>query len=257
MSARRFFVEGARAVGEVVAIGERDAHKISHVLRLRGGDAIEIVDEAGRAFDARVRGDAAAVSAELVAERKASAAAPLRIDIAQGIPKGAKMDFVIEKATELGAASIVPLYSERSIVQDIGASKLERWRRLAKTAASQSDRRDIPEVTDPVRFDALLERFDLYDLVLMPWERAGREPLRARLPYLLEGAHRVLVVVGPEGGFADAEAERASGRGARMVWLGDRVLRSETAALAVLSVLSYVSDGHRPGQPQPIIGRNG
>jgi 16S rRNA (uracil1498-N3)-methyltransferase len=241
MSARRFFVEGAREAGERVAIGERDAHKIARVLRLGEGDELEIVDAAGRSFQARVRLEADGMHAELVAMSSAAPAPRLRIDIAQGIPKGAKMDFVIEKATELGAAAILPFYSQRSVVADLGDAKLERWRRLAQSAAAQCDRRDIPEVRTPSTFAALLERRSEYDLVLMPWERAESGPLRESLPGWLVGVQRVLAIVGPEGGFSADEAGLAGAAGARLVSLGTRILRSETAGLALLAILEYAS----------------
>jgi 16S rRNA (uracil1498-N3)-methyltransferase len=241
MSARRFFVDGSREAGERIAISERDAHKIARVLRLRDGDDLEIVDAAGRAFDARVRLEPDGMHAELVAVRAAASPPRLRIDIAQGIPKGAKMDFVIEKVTELGAGAVLPFYSRRSVVQDIGDAKLERWRRIAKTAAQQCDRRDVPEVRAPATFEALLEVYTEYDLVLMPWERAKSDPLRVLLPAWLQRANRVLVVVGPEGGFTTDEADLAIAAGARLVSLGERILRSETAGLAMLAVLEYAS----------------
>jgi 16S rRNA (uracil1498-N3)-methyltransferase len=241
MSARRFFVDGSREAGDHVAIGERDAHKIARVLRLHDGDELEIVDAAGHSFDARVRLEPHGLHAELVGMRAASTSPGLRIDIAQGIPKGAKMDFVIEKATELGAAAVLPFYSRRSVVQDLGDAKLERWRRLAKTASAQCDRRDVPEVHAPSTFEALLDRCADYDLLLMPWERAGPDPLRASLPVWLERAHRVLVIVGPEGGFTADEAELGRAAGAHLVSLGGRILRSETAGLAMLAILEYAS----------------
>jgi 16S rRNA (uracil1498-N3)-methyltransferase len=179
--------------------------------------------------------------AELVAMRAAETLPGLRLDIAQGIPKGAKMDFVIEKATELGARAILPFYSRRSIVQDLGDAKLERWRRIAKTAAAQCDRREVPEVRAPMTFEALLERSAEYDLILMPWERAASGPLRASLPVWLEGACRVLVIVGPEGGFTAEEAGLGRAAGARLISLGERLLRSETAGLAMLAILEYAS----------------
>jgi 16S rRNA (uracil1498-N3)-methyltransferase len=241
LSARRFFVEGTRSAGETVALGPRDAHKLANVLRLRDGDAIEVLDAAGHAFDARVRSVASGAHAELIAQRAAAPELTLRVEIAQGIPKGAKMDFVIEKATELGAAAILPFYSERGIVRDLGASKLERWQRLAQTAAAQCDRRDVPPIAEPQSFEALLGLFSSYDLVLMPWERAGGAPLRAVLPGLLEGVRSVMVLIGPEGGFSPNEVARAADLGAHPISLGERILRSETAALAVLAVLTYLA----------------
>jgi 16S rRNA (uracil1498-N3)-methyltransferase len=241
MSARRFFVDGAREAGERVAVGERDAHKIARVLRLRDGDEIEIIDSTGRTFDARVRVEPDGIHAELVAARAAAPKLGLRVDVAQGIPKGAKMDFVVEKATELGAAAILPFYSQRCVVQDLADAKLERWRRLAKSAAAQSDRRDVPDVRAPLTFEALLDRCAEYDVVLMPWERVAAEPLRESLPKWLEGAQRALVIVGPEGGFSAEEAELGRAAGAHLISLGERILRSETAGLAMLAILDYAS----------------
>jgi 16S rRNA (uracil1498-N3)-methyltransferase len=241
MSARRFFVDGSREAGERVAIDERDAHKIARVLRLRDGDELEIVDAAGHSFAARVRLEPQGLHAELVAMHAPASSPGLRIDIAQGIAKGAKMDFVIEKATELGAAAVLPFYSRRSVVHDLGDAKLERWRRIAKTAAAQCDRREVPEVCAPSTFEALLDRCGEYDLVLMPWERAAPISLRVSLPAWLERVQRVLVIIGPEGGFTADEAELGRAAGARLVSLGGRIMRSETAGLAMLAILDYAS----------------
>ncbi|HTA39185.1 MAG TPA: RsmE family RNA methyltransferase, partial [Candidatus Acidoferrales bacterium] len=135
----------------------------------------------------------------------------------------------------------LPFYSQRSVVQDLGDGKLERWRRLAKSAAAQCDRRDVPDVHAPMTFEALLARCAEYDVVLMPWERAEAGPLREVLPAWLAAAHTALVIVGPEGGFSAEEAELGRAAGARLVSLGERILRSETAGLAMLAILDYAS----------------
>lgn len=238
MPARRFFVEGVRSTGETVAIAGSDAHKIARVLRLRDGDVIEIVDSAGASFSAAVTIEASAVNATL-GEKTAPAkrGADIDVSVAQALPKGQKMDFVVEKTTELGAGAILPFCSERAIAREASAAKLARWRRLAKTAAQQSGRADVPVVAGVSSYAALLDRFAEFDAVLFAWELAARVPLRERLPQLLAGARRVLIVVGPEGGFTHAEAEAASARGAAAIWLGERILRTETAALALLAIV--------------------
>ena len=240
MSARRFFVEGAHARGSRVIITGGDARKIVSVLRLRDGDRIEVVDSTGTAFDARLQVDGGLVEATLVDVLERAPDDRRSIDVAQAVPKGTKMDFVVEKATELGAAAILPFYSERSVVRDAGAGKAERWRRVAKAAAQQSGRRNVPAVESPIEFASLVSRFRRYDLVLFPWELADRVPLREALPALLAGARRVLVVVGPEGGFSHTEADAATAAGGRTVWLGHRILRTETAAMVLLAILEYV-----------------
>ena len=245
MSARRFFVEGLRAAGSVVDITGGDARKIVAVLRLRAGDRIELVDSGGTLFDAALSIDDGRVQATLTAvlpAEPASNAKPLRVDVAQALPKGQKMDFVVEKTAELGVETIVPFSSERSIAAGVGSAKLERWRRLAKTASQQSGRRTVARIEDPVAFDRLLERFSAYDVVLFPWELAPRVPLRDRLPLLLQSACTALVVVGPEGGFSHDEAGTAVARGAEMLWLGPRILRTETAAMALLAIIGAFAD---------------
>jgi len=241
VGARRFFVADAHEVGDRLTIAGSDAHKIAHVLRLRDGDEIEIADSAARVYRAALHVDGDAVRATLSERIDSPAPQPgLTIDVAQGVPKGAKMDFVVEKLSELGVASIIPIESERTIVRDLGSNKLERWRRLAKAAAAQSGRQTIAEVAEPVSFAKMLERFASYDTVLFPWELARVRPLRATLPELVAGARKILVVVGPEGGFSHAEAELAEAAGANVVSLGSSILRTETAALVLLAILRYL-----------------
>lgn len=242
MAARRFFVEGTQSVGSVVEIGGSDAHKLAHVLRLRPGDRIEIVDSTATAFAAAIETTGRVVRAgllEVVEDR--SPYESLAVEIAQAAPKGQRMDFVVEKCTELGATAIVPFFCERSVTRRLGAEKLARWRRLARVAAQQSGRHDVPPIREPMEFGALLETFDSYDAVLFAWELAPPAPLLARLESVLPACRRVLVAVGPEGGFTHAEAEAASGRGATLISLGRRILRTDTAAVALLAVMGALA----------------
>ncbi len=237
-AARRFFVEGRSEIGGSVEIAGGDAHKIAHVLRLRAGDRIEVIDSAAAAFAAAIEDVGPTVRATLLERVVEHSNRPaLEIDVAQAVPKGRRMDFVIEKCTELGAAAFLPFYSERSVGRNVGVEKLSRWQRLARTAAQQSGRLDVPRIAVPVEFNALAQRFDEYATVIFAWEMAQTEPLRDRLPSVLPDAGRVLVVVGPEGGFTHAEAELAERRGAMLVCLGARILRTDTAAIVLLAVI--------------------
>jgi 16S rRNA (uracil1498-N3)-methyltransferase len=240
VSARRFFVEGVREVGSIVEIDGSDAHKIVRVLRLRDGDAIEVIDSTGTLFAASIAIDGARVRARVESRttRADVSDASLEIDVAQAMPKGRKMDAVVEKTTELGVAAILPYYCERTVARNASDAKLERWRRIAKSAAQQSGRVSVPEVRAALpTFESLLERFGEYDAVLFPWELAPPALLRDSLPSLLDGARRALIVIGPEGGFAHEEAEKARLRGAALLWLGPRILRTETAAMALLAIV--------------------
>jgi 16S rRNA (uracil1498-N3)-methyltransferase len=217
-----------------------DARKVSLVLRLRAGDELELCDSSGRAFVARLSAGGERVRATLIATLEDPPAARLELVLAQAIPKGSKMDFVVEKATELGVARILPVVTERTQGGDaVREGKLERWRRLARAAAQQSGRRDVPEIEAPLAWEALCARFGEVDRALVPWELAPREPLRARLAELLAGARRVLVAIGPEGGLSHAEVECAVAAGAVTISLGRRILRTETAGLVACSALLY------------------
>lgn len=241
MGAAQFFVEGAYAAGQTVAITGGDAHKIVHVLRKRSGDRVEVVDSRAQRFDATLAIDGDSVRAELGAAAVSAERDALQIVVAQGLPKAQKMDFVVEKLTELGAQTIVPLISERSVALEPSEKKLERWRRLAKTASAQSGRDRVTQIAAPVSFDELLASFRDYDCVLFPWELAEHVALKTVLPQLIKNARRVLVVIGAEGGFSHAETERARESGAHVIGLGSRILRTETAALVVVAVLNYAA----------------
>jgi 16S rRNA (uracil1498-N3)-methyltransferase len=242
MGARRFFVPNAHDVGDVLSIEGADAHKIERVLRLRAGDAIEIVDSSSQLFDAALESVNGVVTARLISMQASSENAQFEITVAQGIPKGQKMDFAIEKLSELGAAAIIPFSSERTVVRDLGPAKMERWRRIAEAAAKQSGRTTLMAVSEPTTLEGVVSWFNAYDVVLMPWEVAESAPLRETLPPIVHEARRVLLVIGPEGGFSHAEAERAAAAGAHLITLGPRILRTETAALALVSILQYI--GH-------------
>jgi 16S rRNA (uracil1498-N3)-methyltransferase len=241
-AARRFFVEGAKEIGGTIEIAGADARKIEHVLRLNPGDRIVVIDSATRTFTAAIAGVGRVVRAEVLEEiLEESSGSALRIDVAQAVPKGHRMDFVIEKGSELGVETFLPFYSERSVGRGVGAEKAARWQRIARSAALQSGRKSVASVRDPTSFEALLARFGDYDRVLFAWELAEPEPLHRRLAEELPASGRVLVVVGPEGGFTHVEAELARNRGAAMLWLGPRVLRTDTAALVLLAVIGAVA----------------
>ncbi|MGH7727232.1 MAG: RsmE family RNA methyltransferase [Vulcanimicrobiaceae bacterium] len=240
MRRTRFFAEGIHRSGERIELAAGDAHALRVVLRARGGEALEIVDSAGRAFDARVAFDGSRTFAELLGERAPAALPRLELVLAQALPKGDKLDLVVAKTTELGVTEIVPFACERSLAR-VSAAKLERWRRIARSAARQCGLARIPAVAEPASFEALVARIAASERVLLPWELAETAPLRERLPVLLEGVRQVLIAIGPEGGFEAREVERACAAGAVAISLGTRILRTETAGLVLCAALRYAS----------------
>jgi 16S rRNA (uracil1498-N3)-methyltransferase len=236
----RFFVEGVHAAGDRVAFAADDARKLVTVLRKRSGDRVQVVDSGGIAYAATLDVDGRSVHATLGEPLdRGPVEASLRVTIAQAVPKGQKMDFVVEKATELGVHAIVPVRSARVTGHDTSPAKVERWRRIAKSAAQQSARVRVPAIADVHDWDALLRSFSAYDRVFVPWELAEPAPLRTTFERDLADANGVLIVIGPEGGFAAEEVQAARAAGATVISLGRRILRTETAALVVLAALFY------------------
>ncbi len=211
------------------------------MLRKRSGDEVDIFDSSGRAFRAVLDVGGDGVRAVLRSESAAPRPPGIEIALAQGIPKGAKMDFVIEKATELGIARIIPFVSERTQGGGDRAGKVARWRRLAMAAAQQCGRADVPAVDEPLEWERLCATMATFDRALVPWELAPGEPLRDRLPAAVAGARRVLIAIGPEGGLSHGEVESAIASGAVPLSLGARILRTETAGLVACAALLYAS----------------
>ena len=236
----RFFVEGVHAVGDVVDLSGADARKMRVVLRGRTGDRVEICDSGGNTFAASLVADDVGVAARLEERRSEAVEASREIVLYQSVPKGAKMDFVIEKATELGVARIVPVMTERTIGAASGDAKIDRWNRLARTAAAQCGRSRVPVVDAPVRWQDVVRLVRAAgDLVLFPWELAERVALRDALPELLTQPGRIAVLIGPEGGISHEEAAVAVAAGAHPISLGPRIFRTETAAMVLISAVLY------------------
>ncbi len=238
---RLFAPVPAEAPAELT-LGEERRHYLVHVLRLQEGDALELFDGTGRAFDARVL---ALAPLRLSLGPARTLPARRALAVLQGLPKGDKLEWVLQKGTELGAAGFYPVATRRSLVklerlEDARTqSKTARWQKIAEEAARQCGRSDVPQVHPP---QPLLEAARALPagtqlLVLDEEERALPlgEAFR-RLPR----EQPVALVVGPEGGLAREEVQALLALGARPVTLGRLVLRTETAALAALAVMGHI-----------------
>lgn len=246
---QRYFVEKQQFENDKVHILGDDARHIGKVMRGRAGDEIIVCDGQGRIvlvqLESIEQGEVVAAVIEEIAERSE---ARFRVGIAQSLPKGDKLETVIQKCTEIGAASFVPFLSERTVVQYDSKKeekRLQRWSKIAKEAAEQSHRSRIPDVVQPLTYKQLLKTFGEYDLVLFCYEKEDGQQLRDIVrPFAeerREGAANILVVVGPEGGFSEREADEASAAGASLTGLGKRILRAETAGMTALSCILYES----------------
>lgn len=235
MSAPRFFVDGPVTTGATIALRSDDAHHLSHVLRMRA-DAPIVVVAGGLVWDAVIA--AADCKTAHILRPSPDSGGDIGIDVTvlQALIKGAKFDDVVEKCVELGASRIVPMRCERSEA-DASGHKVERWRRIARAAAQQSRRNIVPAVDDVRSFAEALSAGGVPLLVAS--ERAPKgslaEALRANA-----GSTALAIAVGPEGSFTDAELAAAKEAGAAFVSLGPAILRTETAAAALLAAIASV-----------------
>lgn len=228
---RFFFDPENRTESRVQILGE-DAGHIARVLRMNVGDPLELCDGCGFDYEARITALAKdAVTAELLSRTESASEPQVEFVLFQGLSKGDRMETVIQKAVELGVAEIVPVEMKRSVAK---GDKLERWQKIATAAAKQSGRGRIPRVSSLLKSKDVVDRIAGFDLFLLPYEGGGRS-----LRTLLEGKspRRIGIWIGPEGGFDEAEV--ASAKGAQVITLGKRILRTETAGPAVLAALSY------------------
>jgi len=238
-------VQPADVTGDCLVLRGEEMHHL-RARRHRVGDQIDAIDGLGRYFRARLekvgRHEATAKVLETEEERGES---PLRLHLAAALVKGQRLDYAIEKATEVGVASITPMTTSRAVARPGSGNKLERWKRLAQAATKQSGRCRVPEIRPTSDFDALLEVFGRRCDVVLMGDPAGGRPLRGALG---SSVTDIGLLVGPEGGFSPEEAGRAEASGVVVFGWGCSVLRADTAAV-VLSAL-VLEEGSRAGSVQ-------
>lgn len=242
----RFFLPAAECRDAELQLTEREAHHALHVLRVRQGDRVSVLDGEGHEFRCEVL-SVARPAVRLKVVRTESATVPIcRTTLLQAIPKGKLFDFIIQKATELGAFRIVPLLTERVVTlldEMDGAHKAEKWRQVAIEAIKQCGALWLPQIEPPVTPAQFLARHEPIELPLIAALQGETchprrcfedfHATRGRMP------SSAAVWIGPEGDFTPTEAELILTSGAIPITLGPQVLRTETAALYCLSVIQY------------------
>ncbi|HWQ59220.1 MAG TPA: RsmE family RNA methyltransferase [Clostridia bacterium] len=240
----RFFVERKDISGGRAAVSGEDAKHMSLVLRLARGDEVILCDGAGTDYLARVEDmEKERVRLSIISSSASETEPETKVTIFQGLPKAGKLEEIIQKCVELGAAEIVPVSAARSVVKLTAhefENKLPRYRRVAYEAAKQSRRGLVPTVGGLVRMDEIDPA--AFDAFLLPYEEERGTTLKEALRRLGK-PRKVGVAIGPEGGFEPEEVARLCGKGARCVTLGKRILRTETAGPAVLAMLLYELEG--------------
>ncbi len=235
----RFFIAPSQVSGSRISITDEDVRHIAAVLRMKTGDALLLCDGRGAEYQVTISEiSKSAIQTEIVSQRHRETTAP-RITLCQGLPKFDKMDWIVQKATELGVTNIVPLVTERTIVKIRDEEKrIGRWQKICREAAMQSNRPDIPQVETIRSLRDFISSLNPGPgtLLLLPWEE-GTQPLKEVLKRT--PAMHIIVLIGPEGGFSSGEASLAREKGFHAVSLGPNILRTETAAIAVLSMIGY------------------
>ncbi|MFA6320847.1 MAG: 16S rRNA (uracil(1498)-N(3))-methyltransferase [Candidatus Omnitrophota bacterium] len=237
----RFFVPAEAVKGNIITISGNEAHHIIDVMRLRLSDKVVTFDGTGKEYAGIIKEVSRnSLMVEITETRAAQKKETSRITLLQALPKKEKMDYIVEKATELGVHSIDPILTERTIPDWSEAKKesqARRWRKIVLEAAKQCGRLDIPEVANISRFDDAVKRFELFDLKLIAILSEEAVPIKEAIKDFKSGS--VVIAIGPEGDFSLDEAESAKKHGFKPVNLGPRVLKSDTAGLALLSILNY------------------
>ena len=239
-----FFVEPSQIQGNHIFIDGPDVNHIRNVLRMNPGEEVNVTDGTGeKVYRCAIasRGEDK-VELNIMWAQEKGMELPSKIYLFQGLPKSDKMEFIIQKAVELGVYEIIPMATARAVVkldQKKAAAKVKRWQAISESAAKQSKRLLIPEVKEPVKFSEALKLASDLDVRLIPYELAEGMDGTRRIIQSVKPGQSVAVFIGPEGGFEEAEVELAKEAGFQAITLGRRILRTETAGMTVLSILMY------------------
>lgn len=239
----KFFVPRENIKEDIIIIEGGDVAHISKVLRMETGDALTLCDGRGIDYDAVISEINQKQIVCGIKSRSRSRTEPdLEVTLVQGIPKASKMDYIIQKTTELGISRIIPCTLSRCVVrlenQKAEEKKVERWRKISEEAAKQSGRGVIPEVCMPQNLDGAIEALKDFDIVFVPYECEEQNSIKSVLTSC-KAPKKAGFIIGPEGGFDISEIEKIRNAGIKTVTLGKRILRTETAGEAVLAMIMY------------------
>jgi 16S rRNA (uracil1498-N3)-methyltransferase len=243
MSRRRFYSQPESINGSHVTLSLEESHHLTHVLRMRPGDEAFVFDGLGceyRCSFESVRGDRALLTIQ--EPLTDSVESMLNLTLGQALAKGEKFDFIVQKATELGVRSIVPILADQGDVrlsEQLADKRLERWRRISLEALKQCGRRKLVELNNPRTVESLLEHDDSRRTrLVLAFSETGGEPV-PEAACSAGGAQEVIALIGPEGGWSARELSVFERAGAKLVTLGRRVLRTETAAIAAITLVQH------------------
>lgn len=239
----RFFIDKKDITDKYITIKGEDAKHISKVLRMKEGETLTLCDGCGCDYEAQIKSiDKTSVEAYIVSQKDNETEPNIKITLFQALPKAGKMEYIIQKCTELGIYKIIPCIMDRCVVklnsEGDAQKKTARYQSIAEGAAKQSGRGIVPIIEMPIRFDDAIKSFGEYDLAFVPYENEKDITLKDILQ-THKGVKSIAFIIGPEGGISDEEIKKLLSLDIKTLTLGKRILRTETASTAVLSMINY------------------
>ncbi|MBR3785036.1 MAG: 16S rRNA (uracil(1498)-N(3))-methyltransferase [Firmicutes bacterium] len=241
----RLFTDAANIGDKYIKITDKgDIKHMIKVMRLAEGDSVDVSDSMEWEYSTEIVSiDADEVLLAIVDKQKFAREPEVRVTLFQGVPKAGKMETIIQKCVELGVYAIVPVFMERTVVVEKGnfGKKLDRWQKISDEAVKQCKRGVIPQIEEQRSFKEMLPALADFDLILFPYENETGYSIKDCLRSIPadKKPETVAIVIGPEGGFSDKEAELMDEAGAARVTLGKTILRTETAGMAALAMTMY------------------
>jgi len=239
-----FFINNNQIKENKIIISGQDVNHIKKVLRKKVGDIITISNGKNKEYKCEINKIMdeyieTCILEEIVINQKDN----VIIDLYQGLPKGDKMELIIQKTTELGINKIIPVITKRVVVKlddNSKIKKVQRWQRIAEEAAKQCKRIDIPKIDNVTYIKDLVENLEEYDIVLLAYEDEKHEKIRELITNIKQVSRKIAIIIGPEGGFEKEEIDYLlKNKKVKSISLGDRILRTETAGLVVTAILKY------------------
>lgn len=238
-----FFVTPQQISGDKIRIEGGDVNHMKNVLRMKLHEKAEISDGESRTYLCEVEAYEEDVAIlHILEEMEVDTEPASKLYLFQGLPKSDKMELIVQKAVELGVYQVIPVAMKRSVVRlddKKAAKKADRWNSIAESAAKQAGRSRIPEVTMPLSYKEALKMAEELDVTLLPYELAGGMKVTREVIRQIKSGQSVGIFIGPEGGFEPEEVDAAVSMGAKVITLGRRILRTETAGFATLAVLMF------------------
>lgn len=248
----KFFINNNQIDNNTIIITGKDVNHISNVLRMKIGEEIQVCDtDTSNNYLVKLQNiDKEKIYCDIIEKIKSEAEPDINLKIFQGIPKSDKMELIIQKSTELGVKEIIPVQMERcvsKITPKDEKKKIERWQKISEMASKQSGRDIIPKVNNPVKVKDICNLINELDMIIVPYEKEEKYTLKNAIEEIKQNKNNkpsIGIVIGPEGGFDPNEINLLKNAGAKIVTLGKRILRTETVALAMASVIMYELGGN-------------